>query len=183
MITTKEIQKLLGFNLILKNHQCVAENISYLLGHEVDVMSLFGGFLYEYEVKISKSDFQADKKKKKFKLFTEQKLKIKFNRTKTPNYFSYVCPENLINIEEVPIYAGLYYIINNEIKEIKKPVKLHSHKQDLNKIEKKLLRVYQERHFLGCCLMTYKIRLINEKTSSRNIKQRKPKRKKNKKVV
>jgi len=153
---TKEIQKAVGRNRVIAGHKLVAENIKYILNHEMDVMSVRSGKLYEYEVKISRSDFLADKKKRKQKFNGTNGLMVdKWNA----NFFSYVCPTGLIKMNEIPDFAGLYYYADEMIWEQRKP-KIHSqHQHDMDLIIKKVINVYQERAFFdGVCLMTYKNR-------------------------
>lgn len=76
---------------------------TYLGRFEADIFEITkSGYLYEYEVKISRADFKAEKKKtgKKEKLLSGERC----------NYFSYLVPEGLILPDEVPEYAGLVYI-------------------------------------------------------------------------
>lgn len=151
---TREIQKAIGKHVVLKNHPYVIENVSLLKWSmsEQDVVSINkSGYFYEYEVKISRQDFLKDKKKKKWSWY-EEKL---FDRL--PNYFTYVCPAELIKLEEIPRFAGLFYYYKetDSIKEIKRPSLNHKVKPDLNKLIAKSLLVYSQRTFLGDCLMTY----------------------------
>ena len=89
------------------------------------------GYSYEFEVKISRSDFFADKKKVTKHLilsngkFVEQKRLWNNDRTGEddkwiieeterehlfrPNKFFYVVPKGLITVDELPKYAGLFY--------------------------------------------------------------------------
>lgn len=89
------------------------------------------GYSYEFEVKISRSDFFADKKKISKHLilsngkFFEQKRLWNNDRTGDddkwiiqeterehsfrPNKFFYVVPQGLITVDELPKYAGLFY--------------------------------------------------------------------------
>ena len=93
---------------------------------EADMISMTSaGYMYEYEVKISKADFKADAKKvyKHFR-FKDQPPSTLDNGCFIPNYFSYVCPADMIRVDEVPEYAGLFYADRGIIC-VKKPVKLH----------------------------------------------------------
>lgn len=86
---------------------------------ECDVMAISkADYIYEFEIKISKSDFKKDFEKEKHRLIKEKKF---VNESKTwripfyaPNYFYFVMPENLVSIEEIPEYAGLIYLKKNE---------------------------------------------------------------------
>lgn len=54
---------------------------------------------------------------------------------KVPNKLYYCCPKNLIPVELIPSYAGLYYLDENmRITEVKKAPFIHKEKEDLNKI-------------------------------------------------
>lgn len=100
---------------------------------ESDYLSLTkSGYLYEGEVKISKSDFKADFKKEKKHLLLETKYNGKSltNNDLCPHYFFYAVPEGLIDESEVPPYAGLVYATTYYpyVKWIKKPPLLHKEK-------------------------------------------------------
>jgi len=128
---SKNIEAALAMNLYEKNHSPIT---THFTGHglsECDVISISkSNFIYEYEVKISRSDFKADFKKEKHKLMLEKASVIDSNINDvwyyTPNYFYFVVPLNLVSIDEIPEYAGLIYI--NELlgfETIKKAPLLH----------------------------------------------------------
>lgn len=76
---------------------------THLNRYEADIFEVSkSGYLYEYEVKVSHSDFLAEKKK-----IGKWDKVISGERT---NYFYYLCPEGVISPEEVPEYAGLIYV-------------------------------------------------------------------------
>lgn len=53
---------------------------------------------------------------------------------KCPHKFSYICPKNLIGVEEVPEYAGLYYVSDTGlIREVKRAPFIHKENLDLTK--------------------------------------------------
>lgn len=73
---------------------------TYLNGFEADIFHVTKAeYLYEYEVKVSRSDFFADFRKK-------NKVEL-IKNGKRANYFTYIVPEGLIKKEEAPEYAGL----------------------------------------------------------------------------
>lgn len=143
---------------ILKFHSPVCENVSAGFA-EMDVLSVGkSGNVYEFEVKISRSDFKVDLKKDKHKLMA---LNI---GESTPNYFSYVCPKGMISVDEIPKYAGLYYVTDDmELIEQRTPKLIHSKKHDKVKILEKVCRITAERKYLGCARLTYENNLIREK--------------------
>lgn len=124
----------------LSNNLLSSSAIRYLMNNlyvfsnswESDYLSLTNsGYFYEGEVKISKSDFKADFKKEKKHLILESN----FNKTQTdnnlcPHYFFYAVPEGLIDVSEVPEYAGLIYMtdIYPYYKWVKKAPLLHKEK-------------------------------------------------------
>ena len=129
-MNSKDIQDILMINNYSKPLQIT--NYSSI-GFEADVLMITNAKLaYEYEIKISRSDFKKDFSKiSKHKIYSDKKPHLVRNRNypKKPNYFYYVCVEGLIKPSEIPIYAGLIYITKDEqIKEIKKAPKLHSYK-------------------------------------------------------
>ena len=113
--SSKNIEAGLVMDLYLKGHSPITTHFS---GHglqECDVLSISkSDYIYEYEVKISRSDFKADFKKGKHKLITEKKFSNESSSDTfnfySPNYFYFVVPENLISIDEIPEYAGLIYM-------------------------------------------------------------------------
>ena len=73
-LSTREIQALICQSETLKfNIPC--ENVKYLFSDwEIDVLSLNkSNYLTEFEVKISRSDFKADAKKKKWVFYQKTK--------------------------------------------------------------------------------------------------------------
>lgn len=97
-MTTKDIEKGFIKNVrSLRKSNFVFPNI-YLGNFECDILEITKSkYAYEYEVKISVSDFKADAKKKG-----------KFDNPRT-NYFYYIVPKDLISVEMLPKYAGLIY--------------------------------------------------------------------------
>ena len=160
---TKDIQSLICKNETIKgNLPC--ENVNYLLGgSEQDVLSILkSGYISEFEVKVSRSDFKADAKKRKW-FFFENRIERSI-----PNYFYYVCPEGLINTDEIQDYAGLIYVNEDSIEVIKKAKILHRFKHNIVKFLTKFCRVKSERKYLGSCLLTYQNNLIKQRNERRN---------------
>jgi hypothetical protein len=53
---------------------------------------------------------------------------------KCPNQLYFACPDGLIKSAEIPEYAGLLWLTNRGIEQIKKAPYIHKRKQDLDKI-------------------------------------------------
>lgn len=70
---------------------------------EADLLEITrAGYLYEYEIKISRHDYRKEKSGKGRKyddLISGRRV----------NYFSYIVPEGLVDPEEIPDWAGLIY--------------------------------------------------------------------------
>lgn len=148
------IQKVLrnGGALSYNSIKYRAENFNIFAWESDSLAVTKSGYVYEYEIKISKSDFKNDFKHKKVKhQILEGTYKIigdeflgdgKMRESDKPNYFYYVVPENLISVDEIPNYAGLIYIVprynsNGEpywydAKVIKVAPKIHNEKIDEN---------------------------------------------------
>lgn len=147
---------------------------SYVFNWESDYFSITQDekYMYEVEVKLSRSDFFADfKKNNKHRLllaaFKKEKITKIFNTFKcldenkkiieacpleyisaseyTPNKFYYCCPEGMIKVEEVPSYAGLLYIRKdyNEVYQVKPAPFIHK----TNNVDKKLRTLIDKFYF------------------------------------
>lgn len=149
---------------------------------EADILEITkAGYLYEYEVKISRKDFKIDAEKVEHYWTGPGRKKYDVLRNgERVNYFSFIVPEGLISPEEVPEWAGLIYVrpYDNRVcigfdKEtgdpifdehvsawfttVKDPVKLRASKvteKELEEIEKK---VYFRYHQLRCKLIKQKL--------------------------
>jgi hypothetical protein len=110
------------------------------------VVQKASGYCYDIEIKITRSDFFADFKKRVKHLILqtgayEHKWSIRegLNRDWTeysksiehnfrPNKFYYCVPEGLITVNEVPEYAGLMYVSGYNIKTVKEAPFIHKEK-------------------------------------------------------
>ena len=97
-------------SLIYPNHPLICANFKGHGFEESDVIAVSSSdVVKEFEIKISRSDFKADFKKKR--KHDQLENPAKYRRECIPNKFYYVCPEGLIKPEEVPEYAGLIYVV------------------------------------------------------------------------
>lgn len=88
--------RITSFPLVLTN--------IYLWRWESDALYVSkSGYVHEFEIKISRSDFLRDKNK-----YLRHK---KIPSGQGPTFFYYVCPPDLISPGEIPEYAGLAYPI------------------------------------------------------------------------
>lgn len=151
-MTEFDIQNKLHHAYPFINHDGGCPNV-YVYSWESDMLSITkAGFVHECEIKVTKSDFNADSKKvekhcvlkngwrelHEWELRHKEKIpawgnphlnstgKIDMIR---PNYFWYVCPADMVKVENVPEYAGLIYINDSHWLDIIKQAKrLHKDK-------------------------------------------------------
>jgi len=125
------------------------------LGHwECDLLEITkSDYLYEYEVKITRSDFKADAEKEK-RYFKKENIKKHDHivQGKRTNYFYYIVPMNMIAVSEVPEFAGLIYCENYNgyfsFNIVKSAPKLHSIKATAEQKYKILESCYYRFHSL-----------------------------------
>ena len=128
--TEAYIQKTLDRFFAISTQKYVLENL-YVFDWESDkFIETRSGLIYEFEIKISRSDFKNDFKKADKHVILEGKEEFvpsydkildrwkplhadyyRRERYKKPNYFYYAVPEGMIEAEEVPEYAGLIYVL------------------------------------------------------------------------
>ena len=159
-MNANQVQKSVG--RLFANHKHHFLN-KYIFGHdwECDFFSVTNsGYIYEVEVKISKSDFNADFIKFKHKLFESRnetsvikEAKYKYSKrwkkqvrrapekivnpqeTKMPNKFFFACPEGLLTVDEIPEYAGLIYTTETGLPTIIKQAPfIHKRKEDIKEL-------------------------------------------------
>jgi len=93
-----------GGRMFLDNHDYILNNV-FMFNWESDLFAISkSGYSVEIEVKISRSDYLADFKKRKHDLFNTPDPAVEI-----PNRFYFACPEGMIKPEEVPSYAGLIW--------------------------------------------------------------------------
>lgn len=129
--TEEYIQGKLNSFFALSTQKYNVDNL-YVFDWESDkLIETRSGMLYEFEIKVSRSDYKNDFKNKPDKhaiLEGKEEYLPKFDRIcdenksrwadqyristkKKPNYFYYAVPEGLISEDEVPSYAGLIYVL------------------------------------------------------------------------
>jgi hypothetical protein len=179
---SQEIQQVIMSDYYGRGHSPIITNFAGCGLHECDVATVSKArVLYEFEIKISRSDFKADAKKtikhKWLAMRNGGKNKDYFN---IPNHFYYVVTKDLIKIEEVPEYAGLIYVDKETklLKMIKKAPKLHD-KKVTDKMIEAMARNITAKLVFGCSYKNWQVKqdkLIKEQKAfcdscpQRNIK-------------
>lgn len=114
-------------------------NTNYWLGYgEADVIAINpSDFVVEYEIKCSRSDFKADRKKvRKHKTYLGTHSYNKRIFKGVPNRFYYVCPKGLLKAEDMFAYSGLIYVDDRgNLETIVKAPLIHSNKATPSLIE------------------------------------------------
>jgi hypothetical protein len=132
-LTCKQIQQTL-FTTYGKGGSIVVPNCCALT-HEADLLVLRKtGYIAEFEIKVSRSDFKADFKK------VDKHNFLRAGHKWCANEFYYACEDGLIKPDEVPEYAGLVYIVRcwytysngtpysvNVANVVKKAPRIHKH--------------------------------------------------------
>ena len=132
--TEKKIQDKLRMYFMSPNTKKYEITNLFIYGWESDYLAVTKSMLaYEVEIKVSKADFNNDFKNKQDKhlLFEDGSMIGRFPKgSSMPNYFYYAVPDGLINVDEVPDYAGLLYVQPWGITFVKQPKKLTDEKFD-----------------------------------------------------
>ena len=133
--------------------------------HECDILMINKNhFATEFEIKRSKSDFNADFKKvhKHSLLSNRDNIRdLTFEKHYgsgwfcCPNYFYYVCETNLIDLNNIPDYAGLIYVGQDSFSVIKRAPRLHKFKVT-NRLFMSILHNLSARMIFGCSFLSYK---------------------------
>lgn len=94
----------------------------YMFNDEMDICRIHNDYIFEYEIKVSRSDFKKDFIKGGY-LNKHKQIK----EGKKANRFYFVVPADLLNKSEIPEYCGLiyYYEQTNCFKIIKTAKLLH----------------------------------------------------------
>jgi hypothetical protein len=131
------------------NHEYKLQN-TFIFNWESDFFCVSNsGYTVEVEVKISKSDFKADFKKseKHFILQNADKETLTITHSVyadrtikpfAPNKFYYCCPEGIIDVKDLPDYAGLLVLSEKdgckELVKVRSAKFLHKRTPDISKI-------------------------------------------------
>lgn len=141
---------------------------------EMDIMKITKtDYIYEYELKISRNDFNNELKnyeenidRRKYwkhqmmsESFNNKKKKYKRKINNSPNKYYFVCPTNLIKIDELLEYQGLIYTDENfKFTIIKEAKFIHKNKISLKTI-KRIMKTLSERDvYDGISKITYELK-------------------------
>lgn len=113
-LTERNIQDALFLRLHTSHHS-ICPNYTPKAWWECDVFAISkSGYISEFEIKLTKSDFKADAEKSGRTLFINSSIDratkheaIMAGDLNGPSKFTYVLPDGIINDEEVPEWAGI----------------------------------------------------------------------------
>ncbi len=98
--------------------RCGLPNVGYAIG-EADWLEVTrSGYVYDYEIKVSRRDFKADFRKRKHKRLKDGPSA---RRQIIPKLFYFVTPVGLVREHEVPDYAGLIEVAWHDGQNAKEP--------------------------------------------------------------
>lgn len=165
-LDAKEMSRILGRHLFELEHSPICSNFQTKNLQECDLISVSpAGYLFEFEMKTSVSDFKADFKKeakhKRLKLkegvYYPPKAKSSDQRTEflLCSYFWYVCPACLIRDDMIPEYAGLIWVHYDGRLEyrVQAPM-IHNIKADA-RIVRKIAHNLTQKHLFGSSYITF----------------------------
>lgn len=131
--TAKMIQRRLYFDLI-SSSAVLMPNFTPATWYECDIFRVTkAGYFYEYEVKISLSDFKADANKKGFdnvsRSWAHKHELLQRRQRNVPHRYYYVVPRDLTDkvIPLLPDWAGLIEY-SGWLRQVKGAPQLHRHK-------------------------------------------------------
>ena len=174
-MTTNEIADVIIRNLSERHFPVFLTTFSGGGFSEADVLGInSNGYMYEFEIKRSRSDYLAEFKNKehKHKLLSERSAVKKYNvyikgkKTEKltthiliPNKYFFVCEKHLISPREIPEYCGLIYIDKNREKkdqflEIVSAPLLHREKAN-ERIYQRVATILSQRIIYGCSFYTH----------------------------
>lgn len=92
-----------------RSYKWVTPNVYVFAGWESDLVAVSkSGYIVEYEIKCTRSDFMADRRKKRHRTLSEHAASASSGRTPSvPARFLYACPPGVATAKDLPDYAGL----------------------------------------------------------------------------
>lgn len=132
--TERSIQDALYFFCFHKRHRFMVPNVQ-MFGWESDFVSVTrDGYVYEYEIKISRKDFLQEFQKARHLHLTDPKAGEAAGlwpatQPRGANYLYYATPAELLRVDEIPTHAGLITVSDTGLAQMARPApKLHKDK-------------------------------------------------------
>ncbi len=160
-MTTNKIEDIVMKHYSQLGHTPITTRFTGLGIGEADVISITkAGFINEFEIKRSHSDYLADFRNKDYKhkaMLERTGVKVYPSGNiwyRSANKFWFVVPEDLITLDEIPEYAGLIYVNENYLSIIKEAPRLHKYKAT-EELYKKIAHNLMNKFIYGCSYMNY----------------------------
>ena len=141
---------------------------------EMDVAKITSTeYIYEYELKVSRSDFIKEIKNFNEKIdrqkywkhlmmkesFNDKKKKYRRKTNSIANKYYFVCPEDLIKEKEILDYQGLIYVNDNyNFKVIKEAKFLHKDKITIKTLKRFMKTLSERETYDGVSKITYELK-------------------------
>lgn len=145
-MTEREIQIALYHLAHHKGHGYFAPNIYHFPGPwESDLISVTkAGYVHEYEIKCTRSDYAADFEKSRRKIYRDKESETRHewltrphNGVHKPNYFWFVMPDGMVPVDEIPEHCGVLYCVKKygriRLEEGRNAPRLHTEKMPKEK--------------------------------------------------
>lgn len=118
-LSERTIQDALYREYARRKHEPIVPNAYHFGTWESDLLTVTtAGYVNEFEIKISTSDYRADREGSRAKQLKHLQLAEPSRagnipgRQRIPNYFWYVTPAGLIDPTEIPDYAGHMEVVD-----------------------------------------------------------------------
>jgi len=161
-MTTNQIEDIIMKHYSQLGHTPITTRFTGLGIGEADVISITkAGFINEFEIKCSRNDYLADFRNKDYKhkaMFERTGVKVYPSGEvwyHSANNYWFVMPKNMIDIKEMPEYAGLIYMNENSLSIIKLAPRLHKYKAT-EALYKKIAHNLMNKIIYGGSYMNYK---------------------------
>lgn len=111
----KKVQHVLFRPLADRGYSYITPNV-HLYEWESDLIALTSsGYVVEYEIKLSRSDFRRDRSKDRHALLLSHFRSERERSGSVPSRFFYATTPGLVGADDLPEYAGLTYVSPNGI--------------------------------------------------------------------
>jgi hypothetical protein len=139
-MTERSVQNLF-FRRRGQRYSTVMPNCTPPCWYECDLLAITkAGYMYEFEIKLTRSDYRADAKKGALPLYCRpfrQDTRTKHEQLADhdrngPVRFWFIVPANLVSVDELPDWAGLLYLCGSpswpSFEDVRSAPRLHNNR-------------------------------------------------------
>jgi hypothetical protein len=110
-LTERRIQNWLWRYLDLRGHTHICPNYTPKGWYECDMFSVTrSGYMVEHEIKLTLGDFRRDAAKKRYRDLEAKHEQLTRGHEGGPSRFYYVVPSGMIDLKDVPKWAGILWV-------------------------------------------------------------------------